>query len=295
MLPNLIIIGAGKCGTTSLHEYLRVHPEVFMTEQKEIHYFIPDRPYSSWSRGRDWYESLFDKGAAKKVRGESSPGYSYERFDEVAAERMSLLIPNAKIIYLVRNPIERIKSHFAEEYYGGRLPWGTRLADILDGGPEGETQQGEMYDAIVRTSLYGRQFGRYLNYFPVGNIHVDSLERLEASPQDFMADIFRFLQVDPDFVPPNLFQAWNVTKEKHRRFVNPTSVIRSLPHYESVSNRMPKALKRLYRKVISRPVQITELTKVPARHLSALEDLFNKDYEELVRLYGRPFEEIKTK
>jgi hypothetical protein len=107
VLPNLIVIGAAKCGTTSLHEYLDEHPEISMSREKELHFFVDGK---NWGRGLAWYESHFDSAAP--VRGESSPGYSAFPLYRGVPERMAETIPEAKLIYLVRDPVQRIVSHY---------------------------------------------------------------------------------------------------------------------------------------------------------------------------------------
>ena len=106
MLPNLIVIGAAKCGTTSLHEYLDLHPEVAMSREKELDFFVEEK---HWGRGVEWYAAQFEDAP---VRGESSPSYTaYPRYRGVP-ERIRRVVPDAKLVYLVRDPVERIVSHF---------------------------------------------------------------------------------------------------------------------------------------------------------------------------------------
>ena len=90
MLPNLIVIGAAKCGTTSLHEYLDAHPEIAMSREKELYFFIEEK---NWNKGLAWYESNFDPHA--RVRGESSPGYTVFPLYQGVPERMAAIVPNA--------------------------------------------------------------------------------------------------------------------------------------------------------------------------------------------------------
>ena len=102
MRPNLIIIGAAKAGTTSLHYYLGLHPEISMSQRKELRFFSHEK---YWSRGIEWYESHFS-GIAK-IYGETSPSYAmYPRYPD-PPERMHALVPHAKLIYVVSDPIER--------------------------------------------------------------------------------------------------------------------------------------------------------------------------------------------
>ena len=121
MLPNLIVIGAERCGTSSLHRYLRSHPQVFMSKKKELNFFVAER---EWRRGRSWYERQFPADAP--VRGESSPAYTaYPVFSGVPA-RLAALVPDAQLLYLVRDPVERtisaIHLHGRSASTNGRRP-----------------------------------------------------------------------------------------------------------------------------------------------------------------------------
>ena len=100
MLPNFIIIGAGKCGTSALYYYLHHHPEVQMSRVKELRFFNGEK----WNQGLGWYESNWD-GSSAPVRGEASPGYTTYPEPSDTATRMHDVIPDAKLIYLVRDPI----------------------------------------------------------------------------------------------------------------------------------------------------------------------------------------------
>src|SRR5919108_5987197 len=110
MLPNLIIIGAQKCGTSALHHYLGLHPDIFMSHEKELNFFMQRK---NWDKGRAWYESMFPCNAT--VRGEASPGYTDYPTEPRVAERMHSLIPDAKLIYIVRHPIERMISQYVHQ------------------------------------------------------------------------------------------------------------------------------------------------------------------------------------
>src|SRR5687767_12965591 len=110
-LPNLVVIGAQKCGTSGLHYYLGLHPEISTSEPKELNFFIAER---NWPRGLDWYRSRFD-GAAK-VRVDASPNYSAYPQHTGVPERMADVIPSARLLYMVRDPIDRIAAHWVHNY-----------------------------------------------------------------------------------------------------------------------------------------------------------------------------------
>ena len=110
-LPNLIVIGSQKCGTSGLHHYLGLHPEISMSKPKELDFFITERNYPL---GLDWYQGHFDSRA--KVRGESSPNYTAFPQHVGVPERMRSIVPEARLLYMVRDPIDRIGAHWVHNF-----------------------------------------------------------------------------------------------------------------------------------------------------------------------------------
>jgi hypothetical protein len=179
-LPNLVVIGAMKCGTTSLHMYLDQHPSIGMSRRKEISYFIEGHE----DRGVGWYESHFDPRFP--IRGESSPIYTkYPLYDGVPA-RMRQLLPDAKLIYIIRDPVERTVSHYLHEYLRGREE--RPLAEALR--PLG----GNPY---VSPSRYHMQVERYLEHYPLSRILILATEDLRDHPQETLLRVVDFLGVAP--------------------------------------------------------------------------------------------------
>ena len=183
-LPGLIIIGAMKCATTSLHYYLNLHPEISMSKEKELDFFSIKR---NWDKGIEWYKSHFVGQA--KVHGESSPNYTvYPRLKGVP-ERMYSVIPDAKLIYILRDPIDRIISQYVHNYSEGRD--NRSLEDAL-------RHLGDTNTYIVR-SKYFMQLQQYLNYFPASNIWIMTTDDLHAQRQKTLQKVFRFLNVEETF------------------------------------------------------------------------------------------------
>jgi hypothetical protein len=198
MLPNLIVIGAQKCGTTALHEYLDLHPQVAMSRPKELDFFVEQH---NWGRGRGWYERHF--AADAPVRGESSPSYTnYPEFRGVA-ERAAELVPDAKLVYLVRDPLDRIVSHYLHNRALGR------------GYPMIEAQLGDLRNSVfVAHSLYHVQLRRYLRVFPESSILVVDQADLLADRRGTLGRVFGFLGVAPDFDSPDFDRVHHVSAEK---------------------------------------------------------------------------------
>ena len=105
--PNFIVIGAMRAGTTALFEYLRAHPDVYIPELKELNFF-----WERWKRGIGWYESQFAGATDEKAIGELSPEYTFYPARRGVAERIAKLLPDVKLIYLMRDPIARMRSNY---------------------------------------------------------------------------------------------------------------------------------------------------------------------------------------
>lgn len=116
--PNLFIIGAAKCGTTALHEYLDSHPNIFMSNPKEPEYFADDFPATKYTTDYNEYLDLFSGANSEehKVVGESSVLYIYS---DVAVKNIQRNYPKAKIIAILRNPIDLMYSSYSQLKYGG--------------------------------------------------------------------------------------------------------------------------------------------------------------------------------
>jgi hypothetical protein len=192
-LPNLVIIGAMKSGTTSLHRYLSLHPDIEMSREKELNFFIAER---NWSKGLEWYVSRFSRGA--RIRGEASPNYAMDPLFAGVPERMHQTIPDAKLIYVVRDPIERLISHYIHLY-----------AEGTENRPAEEALLAESPNWYVDVSSYHRQIQRYLSLFPRQNLHIISAEDLMRRRGDTLRGVFEFLGVDPSF------ESWRFRLTRH--------------------------------------------------------------------------------
>jgi hypothetical protein len=180
VLPNFLIIGAPKAGTSSLYAYLRAHPEVFMPEEKELDFFVAEL---NWQRGRPWYESQFETAGEASAIGEASPRYSYDPVFSGVPERIASLIPEAKLIYLVRHPIDRIRSHYVHK--------------TLDGSEKKPAAEAIRHDpAYLATTRYGHQIERFLEVFPRERLLVVRAEDLRDDRWAVMSRVLRFLEVD---------------------------------------------------------------------------------------------------
>ncbi len=198
-LPNLVVIGAQKCGTSGLHYQLGLHPEIWMSRPKELNFFIEER---SWSRGEGWYRAYFD--ARARVRGESSPNYTAYPQHLGVPERMHSVIPDAKLIYVVRDPLERIAAHWVHNY-AKRREKGDLRATL--------THANTSY--VVR-SQYHMQLQQFLGHYPLEQTLVIEQEELRTAPEATLRRVFEFVGVDPGFSHPHVGKQRHQTSRKTR-------------------------------------------------------------------------------
>ena len=216
-LPNFVVVGAMKAGTTSLYHYLRPHPQVFMPKIKELDFFTEGM---NWERGLDWYRHQFAAAPREATAlGEASTVYTkFPRYQGVA-ERMAKVVPHARLIYVVRHPIDRIRSH-----YEHRVASGAETAAMEDA----------VFDnpIYIDYSRYALQVEQYLEHFPREQILIISSEELRHDRESTMRRVYGFLAVDAEYVAPTLGQefyrtgqrrtyppvVWSIRRALKRRF-----------------------------------------------------------------------------
>ena len=281
-LPNLIIIGGLKCGTTSLHHYLNLHPEVAMSRPKELNFFVAEL---NWPLGRDWYAGHFDPNAS--VRGESSPHYTNRPAFAGVAERMrEVLGATARVIYVVRDPIDRMLSHYLHNVGGGYddRPLTEAFAD-----PE---------SSYVARSRYFFQLEPYLDAFGEERIQIVTREELKAARPATMRRAFEFVGVDPEFTSEEFEREWEtgVAKTGSRFRVMDRAV--RLPGLRALDrnfDRLPESLRWAVERLVHDP-GAGEAPKptIPGPLRDHLAELFRDDVGRLEELAGRRFGWLAT-
>jgi hypothetical protein len=238
-MPNLIIIGGLKCGTTSIHHYLGLHPEIHMSKPKELNFFVREL---NWDLGIPWYEGRFD--GRFPVRGESSPHYTnLPRYHGVAA-RIHDNLPDARLIYMVRDPISRILSHWRHATGAG---YETRsMEDVL-------TREDQTY---VTRSMYWMQLQPYLERFGPEKICVIAQEELQAEREETMRRAFEFAGVDPDFTSEQFEREWERSTAKESGQYQLMEKLVKLPGFKSFDrnfDRLPERMRWMVEKVVHDP------------------------------------------
>ncbi len=186
-LPNFLVCGAGKAGTTTLWQVLRGHPEVFMPARKEPNFFISaSYPRSTYHRGITWYESLFADASGKKAVGESSQAYF---FDPESPRLIHRHVPDARLLFSLRDPVERMYSHYWQERKRGETlpPFAELVATRLP-----------PFDRLVRTSRYATHLARYLDLFLRKQILCLRYEERRDDTDKALRRTCEFLGIAPD-------------------------------------------------------------------------------------------------
>src|SRR5205085_1224538 len=159
-----------------------------MSSVKETNFFVEER---AWGKGRRWYEGLFDAAGTATAVGEASPTYSMFPLFAGVPERMARLLPEARLIYLVRDPIERIRSAYIHALWEGTE---TRpIAEALT-----------VHTHYVDNSRYAMQIDQYLKYFDRDRLLVLLAEDLRDDRKTSFRRILEFVGVDPHWEAPNL-------------------------------------------------------------------------------------------
>ncbi|MEL7034516.1 MAG: sulfotransferase domain-containing protein [Cyanobacteria bacterium J06592_8] len=241
--PDFIVIGAAKSGTTTLYEYLSRHPQIYMSKVKEPDFFALDQNYE---RGLDWYQSLFSPAQPDQVCGEASTTYSRLHQHPKTVERLAKCLPNVKLIYIIRNPVDRAYSFYQYRFKGSqRNPeFLAKRNELMTAKTfeEAIQQQSEFIDS----SFYLYQIEKYLEYYPRESFLFLLMEDLTQQPLQALNQICQFIGVRPDI---DLTQSGEIVanqgKNQPEWYVRNqlTGPLKSVPGFQFLSRLIPKELK----------------------------------------------------
>jgi Sulfotransferase family len=257
--PNLYIVGAAKSGTTSLYHYLRQHPDVFMPSYKEPHFFSRVKPkpelevFLKHISGEAEYLNLFDKTSAKII-GEASTSYLW---DKDTPQRIAQVAPDAKIIIMLRQPVERAFSHYlnnVREAYEKRDFHQAILEDLQ------ATEKGWGISSLyVDLGYYCEQVERYLTVFGK-NVHVIFFEEFTKDIPAQVEQVFKFLEIDPGYarkVEPEVRNPYARPSSGLSKWLLGTPAVRRLVRALSPASLRPM-LRSLLLKKDTKPVMASE-------------------------------------
>lgn len=283
VMPNFLIIGFQKAGTTSVYRYLGQHPEVFVSPTKELNYFssiveqpLIDLKLTGGLTDRDAYEAVFAPGAEKRAIGEASPLYATDPAVPAAIVRQ---IPEARIIALVRNPVERAWSEYWMRVRDRRerRPFELAIGEEVKAAGGRPWLQGTA--TYLASGFYAHHLTAYWDRFRPDRLACHFFEDLEADPKAVMRDLFRFLEVDAGFVP-NTSVRHNVSGVARSRLLAP--LMRKTRLSRTVRRALPKPLAdlALARLEAWRGRNLTKPT-LPPHVRTQLQDIYRADIERL--------------
>lgn len=289
MLPNFLIIGAPKAGTTTLNFVLGAHPQVFMCPVKEAGFFWAyeqnielqgqgfEKLFNRLVTDFDRYTALFDGAQGQRAIGESSVRYLAS---PQSPELIHRFIPEARLIVSLRQPADRAFSAFTHNLRDGL----ERCTDFADAIAEDRTgvRDSWMFCRYLNRGFYYRSLRRYLEYFDRSRIHISLLEDLKDNPESLYRGLFRFLDIDPNFTPD--------TSQRH----NASGIIRNplLRKLWTHSSRLRLALRpylppRWRHAAFEWVIQDLEKLPYPPELRHELTEYYREDILQLQDLIGR--------
>lgn len=266
--PRFFVIGAMKSGTSTLCHLLDQHPSICVSDPKEPEFFS-----KNFQLGWEWYDSLFDPTEETKLLGDGSTGYSKSgRFPDVALA-INSQFPDAKIIYIVRHPRERIRSHWSHQVRA-----------------KGETQP--LNEAIrnnpnyVQGSLYFKQISKFREYFSDNQILILFTEDLQSGPASVLAKCIDFFDL-PHISETQIDQSPQHVTPDRIRLENPwVSFLMKIPGKTYLYSVFPRSLKREVKRLLRR--EVGARPEWSPQSLTWLQDELRDDSRAFLEYAGKP-------
>lgn len=219
--PDFFIVGAPKCGTTAMHTYLKQHPDIFMSEYKEPHYFGSDLKLDTNERTLERYLSLFKNAGNEKRIGEASPSYLYSKR---AAYEIKEFNEKSRIIIIIRNPIEMLYSVYYHRLYAGSEKLKNFEDAIFSNGDKVkkfrskvERKIGMRLPDYLKVPKFSEQIKRYFDVFGRDRVHVIIFDDFKKDIEQIYRKVLDFLDVDETYRPE--FYIVNPNKRSRSRFI----------------------------------------------------------------------------
>lgn len=264
-LPDFVIIGAMKCATSTLHDQLAMQPGIFLTSPKEPYFFSNEEV---WKKGFDWYSSLFSGAAETDLCGESSTHYTKLPTYPQTVERMKRHIPNAKLIYVIRHPVDRLISHYIHDWSENKIS--ESINDAI-----------HSHADLINYSRYAMQLKPFLDAYGANQVLLVFFERLIATPQEELERICSFLghPIAPTW---HVDHATNVSERRLRK-----SALRDFVVWNSLVTKLRRSLvPKTIRELLKEPWRMKERPQVSDANRQWLESIFDEDLAELSKWIG---------
>lgn len=286
--PDFLIAGTARSGTSSLYFYLRAHPEIFMPEFKEPHFFNfigkfsphPDRP--PWTLKE--YANLFLPAKDNQIIGEASASYLYY-YEETLRSMKKYYgnqYRNVKILLILRNPIERAWSYYnLRRRKGFNEDFFQTVASLENRGKEKD------FHDFIRSGMYAEQIEVFIKEFP--NLKIILFEELTQKTEEVLKEIFSFLGVrDRNFLPENVSKVYNVSGNPKKKIYKPvyTMLFQKNIFKEFFKPFIPYSLRQNIKTSISK--KIVEKEQLPNDVKGYLLDLFRPSLLSLLTIIQEP-------
>lgn len=292
-LPNFIIAGAPKSGTTSLYFYLKQHPDIFVPDKKELHYFSYDRLaanaagpeddyiLSTLCADRETYAGHYRNANHHRAIGEFSPSYLY--YCETAGDIQRMLGNKVKIVLMLRNPVEKAYSQYMHQVRNNMEPLSFEQA--LEAEPQRRAKGWSDIWRYAESSLYAQRTQYFMQVFGRAKVRVIVFEEFIADPRKELSGLLRFLNVDGR-VPIDSGTVYNRTGKPRSRLMADLLT-------------RPNALKSVFKRIVPEDIRsrirlkLLDLNSTPKEAMPVscrrkLEDFFRKDITDLETCLHRP-------
>ena len=293
ILPNFLIIGAAKSGTTAIYHFLKQHPDIYMSPVKETNFFALEGSKLNFNGPGDRdnicafsitqiedYVKLFEGAEGKRAIGEASPMYL---FDKSSADRIKSHIPNVRIIAILRHPVERAFSQYLMFVRDAREPYTRDFRRALLEEDKRKQLNWEWAWQYKQVGFYAEQLKRYLSLFDISQIRIYLYEDLLSNPVKLLQDIFEFVGVNSELIPD--------IKARHNESVlTRNTALEAFLSNPSITSKILKPIlpKRVRKTLVSigKKINVTR-PKLNPKIRSELIAIYREDILELQNLIGR--------
>lgn len=290
-IPDFYLVGAPKCGTTAMNQFLSQHPEIFIPSCKEFHYFGSDLELRNYSISKQEYLSYFQEAGSEQLAGEASV---YYLMSKCAAKEIKALNADSRIIAMLRDPMDMIPSQHSQLLRAGN-EFIVDLDEALDAEPERRTgsklppkgnkvmNKAFFYSEIAR---YSEQVERYFKTFGRKNVHIILYEDFKKDPASIYRGILEFLGVDSSFQP-------------EFSYINTNRQIKILWLWQLIKF-PPQSLRQIWRTILPNKVRGSVLRrlshvyskkgsreKLPENTSTRLQAMYSDDVKQLESILGR--------
>lgn len=266
MLPDFVIIGAMKCATTTLYEQLNCQPGIYLPELKEPNFFSDDHQYA---KGLAWYQALFEDARSDDLLGEASTHYTKLPVHPDTIGRMHSHLPSAKLIYVMRHPVDRLISHYMHEWSQGIISCDINEAIVR-------------YPELRHYSRYAYQLAPYIETYGRDNVLPLFFEQLKTSPQSVLERACDFIGYKGKPLWQDALAPSNVSTQRIRKFPFYNLLVDSAPSRFMRRTFVPKAL----RERVKHSLQMSERPELSEASKRSLVEIFDQDLHILGEWFG---------